>query len=208
MLLLDGKRLPYDVAFSHEGVQYPANWLRLASIEEKNAIGIVEVSNPPSYDQRFYWGPGLPKELEDITDEDGSTQTGLKSLWIANTKTSAGTLLAPTDWYVVRNSETEVEVPAEVLARRAEIRAFCDEYETAIEATTTTDELAAYITSNLYGSFEEIPEPEPTPEPTPEPGQEPEPEPEPTPEPDSSTDIDFDNTITSGGISTDSVIFE
>ena len=157
MLLLDGKQLSYDTAFTHEGVQYPANWLRLASIEEKNAIGIVEVSNAPSYDQRFYWGPGLPKELEDITNDNGNTQTGLKSLWISNTKISAGTLLTPTDWYVVRNSETEVEVPADVLARRAEIRAFCDEYETAIEATTTTDELAAYIPSSQYGSFQEIP---------------------------------------------------
>jgi hypothetical protein len=158
MLLLDGKPLSYDRAFTHEGIQYPANWLRLSSWEEKTAIGITEVPNPPYYDQRFYWGVDNPKQLEDITDEEGNTTIGLKTLWISNTKYSAGTLLAPTDWYIVRNSETGVEVPADVLERRAEIRSYCDEYEQAIEATTTTDELAAYITSVDYGSFAEVSE--------------------------------------------------
>lgn len=158
MLLLDGKPLSYDRAFTHDGIQYPANWLRLASWEEKSAIGITEVPNPPYYDQRFYWGVNNPKQLEDITDENGYTQTGLKTLWISNTKHSAGTLLAPTDWYIVRNSETGVEVPPDVLERRAEIRSYCDEYEQAIRATTTTDELAAYITSADYGSFAKVPE--------------------------------------------------
>ena len=167
MLLLDGKPLSYDRAFTHDGIQYPANWLRLASWEEKSAIGITEVPDPPYYDQRFYWGVDNPKQLEDVTDEEGNIQTGLKTLWIANTKYSAGTLLAPTDWYIVRNSETGVEVPADVLERRAEIRSYCDEYEQAIEATTTTDELAAYITSINYGSFAEVPE-EPVTLPAPE----------------------------------------
>jgi len=158
MLLLDGKPLSYDRAFTHDGIQYPANWLRLSSWEEKSAIGITEVPDPPYYDQRFYWGVDNPKQLEDITDDEGNTSTGLKTLWISNTKYSAGTLLAPTDWYIVRNSETSVEVPGEVLDRREEIRNYCNAYEQAIEATTTTDELAAYITSVNYGSFEEVPE--------------------------------------------------
>ena len=158
MLLLDGKPLSYDRAFTHDGIQYPANWLRLSSWEEKSAIGITEVPDPPYYDQRFYWGVDNPKQLEDITDDEGNTSTGLKTLWISNTKYSAGTLLAPTDWYIVRNSETSVEVPGEVLDRREEIRNYCNAYEQAIEATTTTDELAAYITSVDYGSFEEVPE--------------------------------------------------
>ena len=65
MLLLDGKPLSYDRAFTHEGIQYPANWLRLSSWEEKSAIGITEIADPPYYDQRFYWGVDNPKQLED-----------------------------------------------------------------------------------------------------------------------------------------------
>ena len=38
---LDGNPLAYDVAFSHNDINYPANWLRLASLEEKEAIGIM-----------------------------------------------------------------------------------------------------------------------------------------------------------------------
>ena len=44
MLKLDGKTLQYDKAFTHEGISYPANWLRLTTLEEKKAIGITEVS--------------------------------------------------------------------------------------------------------------------------------------------------------------------
>ena len=154
MLILDGKPLSYDRAFTHDGIQYPANWLRLASLEEKTAIGITEVANDPTYDQRFYWGPDLPKDHE-----------GLVTLWIDTTNQTAYSLLAPSDWYVIRKQETEVAVPQDVLDRRGEIRTYCDTKREAISATTTTDELAAYITSAAYSEWEP---PAPTPEPTPE----------------------------------------
>tara|TARA_Y100001963_G_scaffold101690_1_gene139901 strand:- start:119 stop:259 length:141 start_codon:yes stop_codon:yes gene_type:complete len=40
---LDSKTLPIDVPFTSNGVKYPANWLRLTTLEEKKAIGITEV---------------------------------------------------------------------------------------------------------------------------------------------------------------------
>ena len=154
MLKLDNKPLSYDRAFTHNDIQYPANWLRLASLEEKTAIGITEVANDPTYDQRFYWGPELPKDHE-----------GLVTVWIDNTNQTAYTLLAPSDWYVIRKQETEVAVPQDVLDRRGEIRTYCDTKREAISATTTTDELAAYITSAAYSEWEPpAPKPEPTPE--------------------------------------------
>tara|TARA_R100001594_G_scaffold146340_1_gene197629 strand:+ start:482 stop:622 length:141 start_codon:yes stop_codon:yes gene_type:complete len=36
------KTLPIDVPFTSNGVKYPANWLRLTTLEEKKAIGIKE----------------------------------------------------------------------------------------------------------------------------------------------------------------------
>jgi len=42
---LDGKILPIDVPFTSNGVKYPANWLRLTTLEEKKAIGIKEEVN-------------------------------------------------------------------------------------------------------------------------------------------------------------------
>ena len=146
MFLLDGKPLSPDRAFTTpDGTQYPANWLRLASPEEREAIGITEAPDPEPYDQRFYWGPGLPKNHAELVMQ-----------WVGQTKTTAGTLLAPTDWMITRSAEPGGKPASDaVLAERAAIRAKSDEKEAAIEATADTDELAAYITSADYSTWTE-----------------------------------------------------
>ena len=154
MFILDGKPLALDRAFTHDGVQYPANWIRLASPAEREAIGITEVPDPPTWDQRFYWG----------YDADGALiakdHAQLVEQWVTQTKTTAGSMLAPTDWMVTRSAEPGGKPASDsVLAKRAAIRAKSDEKEAAIEATTTTDELAAYITGPDYPVWTE---PEPT----------------------------------------------
>jgi len=40
---LDGKIIKVDVPFTSRGIKYPANWLRLTTLDEKKAIGIKEV---------------------------------------------------------------------------------------------------------------------------------------------------------------------
>ena len=146
MFILDGKPLSPDVAFTDPatGVQYPANWLRLSTLEEKEAIGITEQADPPVWDQRFAWG----------YSEDGQLiwkdHTQLVEQWVAQTRTTAGTLLAPTDWMVIREADNGVLVPDEVKARRQDIRLASGEKNAAIEATTDTAELAAYITGTEY----------------------------------------------------------
>ena len=157
MLQLNGKTLKYDKAFVHNGMQYPANWLRLTSLEEKQAIGIVEVPDAPvaSWDQRFYRGVDNPKDLD-----------RLKETWTAKVKDTAGKLLASTDWYVVRQAENSAAVPADVLTRRSEIRTLSNEKETAIAACADVPALAEYVTGSDYNRWEALPKPEPTPEPT------------------------------------------
>lgn len=145
MLILDGKTLQYDRAFTHNGMSYPANWLRLTTLEEKQRIGITEVPDPvrQTWDQRFYWGVDNPKD-----------HTGLVDLWVSKVKEIAGSLLAPSDWYVTRNAENGSAIPQDVLDRRAEIRTYSNTKETAIRATTTTAELAAYVTSAAFSEWE------------------------------------------------------
>jgi hypothetical protein len=144
MFILDGKPLAPDVPFTdpETGIQYPANWLRNASPAERIAIGITEVPDPPYYDQRFYWGPGLPKDHDQLVDQ-----------WTAQTRTTAGTLLAPTDWMVIRQSDNGTEMPASVKELREEIRLATGAKNAAITATTDTDELAAYITGPDYPTW-------------------------------------------------------
>ena len=50
MFTLNGNPLPLDIPFTHEDIQYPANWLRLATPEERAAIGIVDLTLLPPDD--------------------------------------------------------------------------------------------------------------------------------------------------------------
>ncbi len=72
---------------------------------------------------------------------------GLKSQHISQVKTTAGSLLAPTDWMVIRKAERNVDIPADVVAKRAAIVAECDRLEAAITACTSVEALTA-ITPN------------------------------------------------------------
>ena len=137
MLKLDNKPLSYDRAFTHAGIQYPANWLRLASLEEKTAIGITEVANDPTYDQRFYWGPSNPKQLNDKTETVDGVEvktTGLKTQWSATQGEIAASLLAPSDWRVIKAKETGTNIPSTWKTYRAAIRTACNTRQTEINA--------------------------------------------------------------------------
>ena len=135
MLKLDNKPLSYDRAFTHAGIQYPANWLRLASLEEKQAIGITEVANDPTYDQRFYWGVDNPKQLDDKTETVDGVEvktTGLKKLWSATQGEIAASLLAPSDWRVIKAKETGTNIPSAWKTYRAAVRTACNTRQTEI----------------------------------------------------------------------------
>jgi hypothetical protein len=139
MFLLDGRPLSPDVAFTHDGIQYPANWLRLASPEEREAIGITEVPDPQPYDQRFYWGPGLPKDHAQLVEQ-----------WVAQTRTTANTLLAPTDWVIIREADNGKVADPVLKTWREDIRLATGVKVGVIRDTLDTDDLAAYITGADY----------------------------------------------------------
>lgn len=161
MFLLNGKPLALDRAFTTaDGIQYPKNWLRLSTPEQREAIGITEQSDPPIWDQRYYWGYDqegnlIPKQLEDevVTSEEGQsyTQTGLKTLYISQTKETANTLLAPTDWYIVRKFERDIDVPVGIASYRAAVIEVSEERETLISNVTTVDELKGLYESSVTG---------------------------------------------------------
>jgi hypothetical protein len=123
MLKLNEKPLSYDRAFTHAGIQYPANWLRLASLEEKTAIGITEVADDPWYDQRFYWGVGNPKDL-----------ATLKTQWKATQSEICNSLLSPSDWRVTRAAELGQAVASAWLTYRGAVRSACNTRQTEITA--------------------------------------------------------------------------
>ena len=146
MFIFHEKPLSPDRAFvdPDTGIQYPANWLRNSTLQEKEAIGITEVPDPPTWDQRFYWGYDaegqlIPKDHAQLVEQ-----------WTQQTRTTAGTLLVPTDWVVIREADNGDPVNPALRTLREEIRLACGVKIEAIEATTTTPELAAYITGAEY----------------------------------------------------------
>ena len=160
---LDGKPLAVDVAFSHNDINYPANWLRLSTADEKTALGITEVADSPTYDSRFYWNNGTAKTLTDTNevDENGDPllddygnqiiTLGVKSVLKAQEKDIAGSLLAKYDWYVVRKAEKSTAIPTAISTYRDGVRTACNTRETEIDACADT---AALVT--LYGTTEKM----------------------------------------------------
>ncbi len=154
---LDGKTLPTDIAFSSNGINYPANWLRLATADEKKEIGITEVADEATYDQRFYWGVGNAKLLADenakdkdgnlLKDADGNQviNEGLKTQWVRQQKQQAGSLLAKYDWYVTRKAEKTTAIPSAIVTYRDAIRTTCKTREDEINACSDVAALKKLI---------------------------------------------------------------
>ena len=169
MFQLNGSPISIDNEIVINGVRYPH--LRDSAVRAE--LGIVEVADPDFYDQRFYWGVGNPKILNDRPEvkEDGTplfvqvydpvtesmvdtteqvVTKGLKSEWIAHVKAAAGSLLAQSDWKVTRAAEGIKPVDADTLAKRAAIRAYSDKLEADIKACTTVEQLIAVVTNQEW----------------------------------------------------------
>ena len=163
---LNGNLLAVDVPFTvgtgEDAVNYPANWLRLSTADEKKAIGITEIADDPTYDYRFYNSDGSAKTLTDtnatdenghpVLDENGDQVVilGVKSILKAQEKVTAQSLLAQYDWYVVRKAEKSTAIPSAITTYRDAVRTACDTREKEIDACSDT---AALVT--LYGSKED-----------------------------------------------------
>ena len=159
--LLNGNPLAVDVPFTVGDINYPANWLRLSTAQEKKDLGITEVADAPTYDSRFYWNDGTARALDDVNevDENGDplldangnqvVTLGVKSVLKAQEKDTAGSLLAKYDWYVIRKYEASKAIPTAIKTYRTAVRTACLTRETEIDNCADT---AALVT--LYGSTE------------------------------------------------------
>jgi len=167
---LGTRTIQLDTPFTHNDIQYPANWIRLSTEEDRDAIGLVWEADAVRVDDRFYWDGNInnPKALEDKeeSDENGnplfvkvlgivdgkpamvdSTERlvtkGLKSNFISQVKATAGSILAQTDWMVIRKAERNVDIPTSVATYRASVVAKATELEASIAVVTTVEQLIA-----------------------------------------------------------------
>ena len=101
-----------------------------AEVKEDNTPLYVQVLNPTTM-------------LMVDTTEQVITK-GLKSNYIAQFKQTANSMLASTDWTVIRKAERNVDIPADVAAKRAAILAECDRLTAAV---TAAQDMPSFITA-------------------------------------------------------------
>jgi hypothetical protein len=143
------------------GVTHPASW-HTYSAERKTELGITEIVQQPAPDSRLYtWSynddgtvNSTAKSLDDVNevDENGDplmedgvqvVRLGVKSALKAEVKAQQGSLLAQTDWAIVRKADTSISVPSNIQKWRDEIRLAAAAMEDQITQAATTDAIAA-----------------------------------------------------------------
>ena len=162
------RKLPEGVAWTDaEGIQRPANWLKLSTERDRELLGITWVAETNQvWDQKFYWGYDsdnnlIPKQLNDepAVDEDGNetgeTQTGLKTLWKAKQNEIAASLLNDSDKRVIKAldeattfAEFKAAKPANYTTYRAAVRTACNTRQAEIDACSDV----AALKELLFGS--------------------------------------------------------
>ena len=149
------------------GITHPRNW-HIWSPSDKAAAGLTEVTPETPPDSRLYtWGyeaDGVTivktaKSLTDINvvdensdpvlDDNGDqmVQLGVRSELKAAVKSQQGSLLAQTDWAVVRKSEKTTAIPSNISTWRDAIRTKATAMESAIDGAANTAAVAALFLS-------------------------------------------------------------
>ena len=121
------------------GIQHPSNW-NIWSAEEKTAAGITKIvqENPP--DSRLYiWSyndNGTINKTAKVLEDSGSGETlvlGVKSNLKLDVNVQQGSLLARTDWYIIRKVDKGMAIPVNIQTWRDDIRIKGDAMESAID---------------------------------------------------------------------------
>tara|TARA_R100000353_G_scaffold142396_1_gene101634 strand:- start:822 stop:1376 length:555 start_codon:yes stop_codon:yes gene_type:complete len=154
----NGRTIPTGKAWvSDTGTKYPKQWGNLTDAEKKSA-GLVWEDDPvvETFDMRFYLAKDVEKKLtdENAVDSDGkaiidpttgkqAVELGLKSIWIARTKTTTNSLLQKSDWEVTRKAEKGTAIASATSTYRDKIRSACDTIETKINNCSNLKEFMA-----------------------------------------------------------------
>lgn len=158
---------PYTIWEDKNGIQYSPDSLLSLTVDQKQDLGIYDVAYAVRPDDRFYniiEEAATFDQVEKIvkisftsTDkqlEDDGDSKGLKTQWIKQFKANANSMLASSDWMLVRKIERDVDIPAETTAYRAAVVAEANRLETVITAATTIEGLITAVKSANFPSAE------------------------------------------------------
>jgi len=154
MYKLGDRYIQADTPFEHNGIRYPANWLRLSSSEEKQAIGLVEIQYLEPIDRRFYKPLDangidievpIPRELSEVQDEQ-----------IQSINETMKIILTPTDWVIVKSLETGEPIPNNIKDFRASVRATGFKIKEKIKAAKDIEEVKTIVTTVTWPSRSQL----------------------------------------------------
>jgi len=126
------------------------------SSQDMKDNGLFDVIIDDSYDSRIhdlgeiYWDTGATVFKKDISDKSfDKSVSELKEQAISNFKSRIGGELAKTDWYIIREMDNGVDVPADIVDVRVALRELSDTVESEINALTTKAKVITYDFPNI-----------------------------------------------------------
>ena len=159
-LIVDGsinRFFKVPTAFKHPttGIQYPRNWLTLASDSEKASVGFIEVTYSGSHKNGDYYdnvesAPVYNSDAGTVVITKSSSAKNLANLKVSKKEQAnknAYDCLLPTDWYVTRKSENNTAIPSQITAYRTATRLVCNSLKSAIDSASDVDAVAALYTN-------------------------------------------------------------
>jgi len=131
------------------GIRHPRNW-HIWSKADKEAAGLEELTpDPIPNDATYLWSMDpagkvtkTAKNLNDVTT-DGVVTLGVKSVLISKVKSQQGSLLAQSDWAIIRKTDKGTAIPSNIQTWRDAIRTKATEMETAITNAADTAAIEA-----------------------------------------------------------------
>jgi hypothetical protein len=114
-----------------DGIKHPSNWMIWTEDYKKNTMSLTWEAPLGPFDNFYYYGWNsdgdalLPKPL-----------AGLQSSKVSDAKSTSASMISPTDWYVVRKTETNTAIPAEITAYRTAVRTNYASLKTAINGVS------------------------------------------------------------------------
>ena len=155
-LIVDGsinRFFKVPTAFKHPttGIQYPRNWITLASDSEKASVGFIEVTYSGSHKSGEYYNNSESAPVYDaskgtVVITKSSTAKNLADLKTDKKRDASANAygaLQSTDWYVVRKEEISTAIPSKITAYRTAVRLVCNSLKTAIDSASDVDAVAA-----------------------------------------------------------------
>jgi hypothetical protein len=139
------RRIPMDAAFTLNGLQYPANWLRVSSKSDKEKAGLEWKPAPELKfkDKRWYNNRVVDGEVK----SEPKDLDGLKEKMLRDLKHSVHAKLSQSDWMVIREAEVSTPVEEDWSSWRDAVRDECDRQEVQIGSATGIESLAAIVSN-------------------------------------------------------------